>query len=228
MISLGPRPSIAVRCLWMTAVSTSCISASEPSNTNTVTPVIAAGSDHTCALTSDGTAYCWGVTSAAPVAVGGVRFTTLAAGYGYTCGLTSGGVAYCWGSNITGSGSSSATPVPVAGGLSFTAIAAGGFHTCGLASAGVAYCWGDNGEGALGTGTTANSTVPVPVTGSLRFRALTAGGAHTCGLTIAGAACTDDAGDSSPFPGAGFRAAAPGWTVREAARRGDYEVVRQQ
>jgi hypothetical protein len=166
---------------------------------------------HTCALTSAGSAYCWGnnvagalgtgstTNSTMPVAVsGGLSFTALAAGTNHTCGLTSDGAAYCWGSNNhgqlgTGSTTDSFTPVAVSGGLNFTALAAGSYHTCGLTSAGAAYCWGENADGQLGTGSTepTQSSTPVAVSGGLSFTSLAAGGdqpegnpmGHTCGLT---------------------------------------------
>jgi alpha-tubulin suppressor-like RCC1 family protein len=162
---------------------------------------------HTCGLTSAGTAYCWGDNSygqigdgtttqrLTPVAVqGGLVFTALTGGGQHTCGRTSAGAAYCWGYNATGalgdgtSGPNRLTPVAVQGGLVFTALTAGFIHTCGLTSAGAAYCWGDNSYGQLGDGTGTYRLTPVAVQGGLVFTALTGGVSHTCGLTSAGAA----------------------------------------
>jgi alpha-tubulin suppressor-like RCC1 family protein len=77
---------------------------------------ISAGGAHACALTQDGTAYCWGYdgddqlgngpgpsSSVTPVAVGGgLRFTNIAAGRRHTCGTATDGLAYCWGSDVYG------------------------------------------------------------------------------------------------------------------------------
>ena len=72
---------------------------------------ITAGEFHTCALTSGGTAYCWGgnyfgqvgtgtlggeVTLPTPVA-GGLTFTSIRAGRMHTCGIVTSGDTYCWG-----------------------------------------------------------------------------------------------------------------------------------
>jgi alpha-tubulin suppressor-like RCC1 family protein len=69
---------------------------------------ISAGSDHTCGLAFDGSAYCWGQDPASaeagvPAAVpGGFIFTGLATGGDHACGLTLDGTAYCWGQNGLG------------------------------------------------------------------------------------------------------------------------------
>ena len=165
----------------------------DPSGTSATTPVrvaggipfaaLAAGGDHTCALTQSGAAYCWGnnfsgqlgdgstTNHLTPVPVnGGLIFATIAPGLGHTCGLTTGGGASCWGLNSggeigDGSTSGSLVPVSVAGGFTFTAVRAGDAHSCAIATSGVAYCWGYNSYGALGDGTTTNRSVPVKVAG---------------------------------------------------------------
>ena len=172
--------------------------------------IISAGGFHTCALTKDGTAYCWGAnvfgelgtgdtasrTSPAPVA-GGHRFVTISAGVGHTCGVSIGGAAYCWGDNRSGQLGGGAVdpaahPLPeaVAGALTFGSISAGLDHTCGVVTGGSAFCWGLNALGELGTGSTDTLRHPNPlaVSGGLTFTAVRVGGDHSCGVTPAGVA----------------------------------------
>jgi alpha-tubulin suppressor-like RCC1 family protein len=178
---------------------------------------LAAGGAHTCGLTTDGAAYCWGENERGQVGDGtttdrhgpmpvdiGLSFAGIDAGAAHTCGLTSDGTARCWGSNDRGqlgdgTTTSRSAPVAVAGSHNFVVIVAGGFdvgQTCGLTSNGAAYCWGDNERGQLGIGTggfgsedVAPHPQPTLVSGSRKFVRLTTGlGRHTCGLTDSGAA----------------------------------------
>jgi alpha-tubulin suppressor-like RCC1 family protein len=70
----------------------------------------ARGPNHSCGITLDGAAFCWGSNALAqlgtgagsgatvPVEVAGdLRFVSLSAGFFHTCGVTTDGTAYCWG-----------------------------------------------------------------------------------------------------------------------------------
>ncbi len=142
---------------------------------------ISAGYQHTCALTNDGTAYCWGRNNFGQLGTGNtvtidwptpvatsLKFSSISAGGDHTCGITPGGAAFCWGSNAVGQlglggiGGASTVPVAVAGGQTFSRISAssgtsfkGGIglgHTCGVTTAGAIYCWGDDSDLQLGRG----------------------------------------------------------------------------
>ena len=167
---------------------------------------ISAGGSHTCGLTTNGVAYCWGGNyygqlgntnspqSTVPVIVtGNIKFVSLETGYIHTCGITTSGSAYCWGRNQygglgDGTTTDSFLPVPVIGGLTFASISAGDSHTCGVTTNNVAYCWGNNVTGAGGNGTTSSPvTVPTAVSGGLSFSFLSAGGeVFTCGVATGG------------------------------------------
>jgi alpha-tubulin suppressor-like RCC1 family protein len=94
---------------------------------------ISAGGQHSCGITTDSLAYCWGANTSGqlgdssqidrptPVLVhGGLHFTEVHAGAAFTCGLTDGLVLYCWGDGTQGQLgrsllASSSVPVKVAG-----------------------------------------------------------------------------------------------------------------
>ncbi|OLC32999.1 MAG: hypothetical protein AUH81_14980 [Candidatus Rokubacteria bacterium 13_1_40CM_4_69_5] len=140
---------------------------------------ISAGNGHTCALTTDASAWCWGSVSpfgtagelgngtrlgtpVPGVVAGGLTFSRVSTG-GSSCALASGGPAYCWGSNFLGAlGSGGSTiypaafqlsPIAVAGGRQYSAISVTGDRACALSAGGEAYCWGWNHFGELGVGT---------------------------------------------------------------------------
>ncbi len=168
---------------------------------------IAAGDNHTCALTSAGGVKCWGengsgqlgnnttASSLTPVAVSGLSSGALAivAGSLHTCALITNGVIKCWGSNVfgqLGDGTNTNRWTPVGVGLASMAadLAAGDNHTCAvLAASGGVQCWGLNHLGQLGDGTTTIRTLPTNVTGLNSSAANLAGGNnHTCALTTGG------------------------------------------
>jgi hypothetical protein len=167
---------------------------------------VSAGVGHTCGVTTDNLAYCWGrnfgslgdgttTDRLTPVAVaGGLRFRQVTAGRGHNCGVTTDDLAYCWGLNDSGqlgdgTTTTRLTPVAVAGGRRFLRVSAGDLHTCAVNPFDVAFCWGNNRFSQLGDNTTTQHLAPVRVVGGLRFRQVTAGafglrpGPHTCGVT---------------------------------------------
>ncbi|MBC7897014.1 MAG: Ig-like domain-containing protein [Cytophagaceae bacterium] len=144
---------------------------------------LTAGAAHTCALTSTGAAWCWGLGNSgqlgnnaasiqlSPVAVQapGVAFVELAAGAFHTCGRTAAGAIWCWGQNDVGQvGSNNAADaliaVPVQGAPPpFVELVSGGGHSCARTAAGDVWCWGSNGEGQLGNPAVSFSRAPVLV-----------------------------------------------------------------
>ena len=180
-----------------------------PINGGRVFTSLALGDFHSCGLTADGEAFCWGLNSqgqagngvdagdgvATPLVVlGGFQFSSLTAGGSHTCGIATNGASFCWGNNAggqlgTGNNIERGEPTAVAGDHPFIQLTAStASHTCGLEADGEAWCWGVNENGRLGDGTEDNRTSPVRVSGGLSFTSLAAGGGHTCGLTANGTA----------------------------------------
>jgi alpha-tubulin suppressor-like RCC1 family protein len=178
---------------------------------------ISAGWGHSCVVTTNAAAYCWGdntfgqlgvgdqsivARTPLPVAVaGGLSFRAVSAGDSHSCGVTTDNTANCWGENTgqlgDGTRLSRSSPAPVDGGFSFTAVEAGGrfdpqtrevAYSCGVTTSQDAFCWGNDVSGRLGDGTAGDSNTPVPVLGGLRFVAVSPWFRHTCGLTPDGAA----------------------------------------
>ena len=167
---------------------------------------------YTCALTTTGQAYCWGLNnqgqlgnnsttnSRIPVAVqmpAGVSFQSITANNVHTCALTTEGKAYCWGyggSGQLGNNSTTDSRIPVTvqmpAGVSFQSIAAGYYHTCALTTTGQAYCWGQGSSGRLGNNSTTDSRIPVAVQmpAGVSFQSIAAGYYYTCALTTEGKA----------------------------------------
>ena len=172
---------------------------------------VAAGWNHTCALTVAGAVYCWGWNAygqlgdgtqgsnrLTPVPVAGLTsgVAAISAGYDFTCALTEEGDVKCWGDNSQGQLGDGTiqprlTPVAVVGLPSgIQAIGASG-HTCALTADGSIYCWGRNVKGQLGNGATSMRPNPRPVAVAGLpgpMRAISAGGDHTCAITAQGAA----------------------------------------
>jgi alpha-tubulin suppressor-like RCC1 family protein len=181
---------------------------------------LTAGMNHTCGLTADRTAYCWGSnssgqlggagsgTSPVPVSTSGISgnpvFVLLRAGGDHTCGLTADGVAYCWGSDSyeslgNGSAGDASTPTPVdtaviTGDQTFVDLAPGRYHGCGRTADGITHCWGWDQWGQVGNGgVTGDQESPNPIdpsgiTGSPVLLRLASGTAHTCAIGGSGVA----------------------------------------
>jgi hypothetical protein len=112
---------------------------------------------HTCGVTTESRAYCWGnngwgqlglsgsaTQSNVPVSVSSsLSFHQVSTGADHSCGVTTDNRAYCWGHNdwrqfAMASPGYSSSPMVVAPELAFTSISAGTASTCGVTTAGAA------------------------------------------------------------------------------------------
>ncbi len=161
---------------------------------------IAAGSNHTCALSS-GAVKCWGRNTlyelgdgtgsqrTTVVEVSGLSsgVTAITANASATCALLTSGAVKCWGYDFS---TNSSTPVEVSGlssGVTAIAGSSASRNMCALLSTGAVKCWGVNDYGQLGNGSTTNSSTPVEVSGLSGVVAITAGADHSCALLSTGA-----------------------------------------
>ena len=146
---------------------------------------ISAGLSHVCALTTDGTAWCWGIDVLPLLNAGdlkyyvpnpvntSLKFETIESARVSECGLTAAGDPYCWGVNGAGEVGTTPigstfrfdTPVAVGGGVEFSQIWGETATYCGNSTSGGVYCWGQGTRGELGAGAT-NSIVPLRVPGT--------------------------------------------------------------
>ncbi len=152
---------------------------------------------HSCALTVEGVAYCFGEEPAlgngpvlgnsdvpSPVDVSGlsgeISWRHLSAGTTHSCGLLADGSVLCWGADSNealgnGSGTVDAeSPMAVvttdmADATLFVRLDVGHESSCAIAADGVLHCWGLDSLGQLGDGPpAANRASPYPVdTGSI-------------------------------------------------------------
>jgi len=157
------------------------------------------GLQHTCGITTEGDAYCWGTDGMLgdgtvmqrdrpSKVVGGRRYFDISTGSGETCALATDSTTYCWG--VGGPGNNGLEPVLVSS-IKFQAISLGayGLNKCAMTSEGDVYCWGTNVYGQVGDGTLSPVAAPKRVSTPRAARAIsTLGGAHACLLAETGEA----------------------------------------
>lgn len=170
---------------------------------------VSLGWDHTCAITTGGTLWCWGLGDFGEVGlVGGPGQTStptqvgedsdwqsVTAGEEHTCAIRDGSL-YCWGWNISGQlglGDTTQRNLPVQVGAApspidglpiiWTKVVAGLEHTCATRTDSSLWCWGLNDVGqALAAGGNQTSPAQVDGTGSVGIKTvgLGLGDDHTC------------------------------------------------
>ena len=140
---------------------------------------IATGGTSSCAVATDGTAWCWGknvagalgdgttTSRAFPTKLSGLTgVSAIAASFGgHACALLTDGTVRCWGNNTykqLGAGvaaSESLVPVAVTGLVGITSIALGENHSCSLGADGYMRCWGANFQGQVDGGFSGTTTM---------------------------------------------------------------------
>ncbi len=163
---------------------------------------VAAGAFHTCAVSGDGSVWCWGENGAGqlgdsttddrhePTLVPGLAGAlAVTAGIAHSCAVLDDGSVWCWGSDNhgqlgNGAPGASLVPVQVVNLINVVAIDAGGEHTCALSGQNL-WCWGRDERGQLGDDLAGDQQHPVPVSSSTGLNlvlAVSAGEKHTCAI----------------------------------------------
>ena len=140
---------------------------------------ISAGDRHSCALSVEGNAYCWGKNSEGEigdgtkttrllpkkVGISGIKFSSLSLGRYNSCATVEGGGGYCWGKNTNGMfgvgdqfADSYLTPVLAYRGIGVSQININSFHSCAIATDGSYHCAGSTSAGKLGEYFATNQT----------------------------------------------------------------------
>ena len=125
---------------------------------------ISAGEMHTCALTDERRAYCWGQGQAGEIGNDSIMSSCVRADRPERnpCQVN--------------------TPIPVRTDQRFVAISAGRRLTCAISVAGAVYCWGGNQRCALGTCEGASSSIPVRISLPKRAIVVSAGARSACAI----------------------------------------------
>ena len=172
---------------------------------------LASGYQHACAVTIEGSVWCWGsnvegelgngssTDSSLPVRVffpGGIGFlgaASVACGEHASCAIMRNGALYCWGSGTLGAGGAGRSSTPVGVPLAEVrqvAIGASGTICARDMAMGDLYCWGDNSHGEVGNVDPSTSTLvvtPLKVRSSVTEVRL--GYDHTCAVDTGAVFC---------------------------------------
>ncbi|WP_428269327.1 DUF7594 domain-containing protein [Haliangium sp.] len=169
---------------------------------------VSGGWRHTCARTTSGDGYCWGLNSKGQLGDGTIvdrskptyvsalssDVAAISANDRHSCARRTDGTLHCWGNNDfgqvgDGSGVDQPLPVPVSAlgnQVSERSLGSRSRSSCAITISGDLYCWGRNDYGQVGDGSLVDRLVPVVVdqdAGGGAFGAVTdvcGGEAHTC------------------------------------------------
>jgi len=162
---------------------------------------VAFGWEHTMAVKTDGTLWCWGQndkgqvgdgtttdrSSPVTVAGGGTTWKNASGGYRFTIATKTDGTLWTWGSNPygelgDGTITSRSSPNTVAGGgTTWKQTACGYYHVTAIKTDGTLWTWGRNNRGQLGTNNTTNRSSPGSILSNVTWKQVGAGSYGTNG-----------------------------------------------
>ena len=156
---------------------------------------IAAGSNHSAAVTKDGDLYMWGsngggrlgngsrTNSYTPVKIM-KNVAAVSLGDEHSAAVTKDGSLYMWGYNRygqLGNGNTTDSYTPIKIMENVTAVSLGYYHSAAVTKDGSLYMWGYNGSGQLGNGSTTDSYTPIKIMKNVATVSL--GGNHSAAVT---------------------------------------------
>jgi alpha-tubulin suppressor-like RCC1 family protein len=165
---------------------------------------IAAGSQFSLALRTNGTIWAWGsnsngqlgdnsaISRSSPVSVvnGFTDWCMIDAGTASSIAIRTNGTLWTWGRNNNGilgtneaDAISRSSPVSVVGGFTdWCQASIGSFHASAVRTNGTAWSWGCNNDGQLGDGTTISRSSPVSIVGNFTWSSVIVCGSDGVGI----------------------------------------------
>lgn len=131
---------------------------------------VAAGHDHTCALQTDGTVWCWGSNLEGQAGSGKHECYFLPWPIGMIC---------------PGGSGPQLEPGQVGSARDWTRVMAGSYFSCGLRATGALWCWGDNTYGQFGEPAEEQGRLqltPVPAAAGSAWAEVATGETHICAI----------------------------------------------
>ncbi|MCA8838471.1 MAG: putative Ig domain-containing protein [Proteobacteria bacterium] len=160
---------------------------------------------HTCSISAEGAAYCWGAGDAGQLGLGETNravnvpfqigsaedWAQISSGGFHTCAVKKDSTLYCWGYGFPGQlglGDTDTRMSPTQVNLiaDWVNVSAGLFHTCAINNNGELFCWGEGGSGQLGNSLTDDQDLPSSVGGGSDWAQVSAGASHTCAVKTNG------------------------------------------
>jgi alpha-tubulin suppressor-like RCC1 family protein len=161
--------------------------------------------NHTCAIRTDSTLWCWGQTASwdllgngsttpqlTPAQVGSSSWTSISLGGMHRCGIQTDDTLWCWGRNFEGQvgdgkaqARTTAGPKQI-GDARWKDVSGGGYHTCAISQLdSTMWCWGENADGQLGYAAHPEQTTPRRVQSAQGdWKAASAGYEHSCAIDL--------------------------------------------
>lgn len=144
---------------------------------------VAVGSDHTCALRTDDSLWCWGADAYGQIPIGsspyvrerpnlvtdGSKWLDIDSGNDYSCGIQTDHTLWCWGLNDMyqlGLGNMMNRDVPTQIPGNYIDVGVGPSSACALNDGGGAFCWGGNLFGETGGTPGTPTQIPTPLGGT--------------------------------------------------------------